>query len=97
MDSEIGWLGITDKYWLAALIPDQQTPFKARMLSQPSSVGDQIEDRLYQTDLQMAMKGNSHTTYYLLGQSRPLYLIVIWMNYPSQILILPLILAGFIS
>ena len=22
-----GWLGITDKYWLAALVPDQKTPF----------------------------------------------------------------------
>lgn len=23
-----GWLGITDKYWLASLVPDQQTPVK---------------------------------------------------------------------
>ncbi len=23
-----GWLGMTDKYWLVALIPDQQTPFQ---------------------------------------------------------------------
>ena len=25
-----GWLGITDKYWLAALAPDQRTPVKAQ-------------------------------------------------------------------
>src|SRR5258708_12447280 len=25
-----GWLGITDKYWLAAVIPDQQEPVKPR-------------------------------------------------------------------
>ena len=25
-----GWLGITDKYWLAALVPDQASRFKAR-------------------------------------------------------------------
>lgn len=31
-DSTGGWLGITDKYWLAALIPDQQASYKARML-----------------------------------------------------------------
>ena len=27
-----GWLGITDKYWLAALIPDQKSTYKGRML-----------------------------------------------------------------
>ena len=25
-----GWMGLTDKYWLVALIPDQQTPFRGR-------------------------------------------------------------------
>jgi YidC/Oxa1 family membrane protein insertase len=25
-----GWLGFTDKYWAAALIPDQKTPYQAR-------------------------------------------------------------------
>jgi len=33
-----GWLGITQKYWLAALIPDQSTPIKAQFRVQP--VGD---------------------------------------------------------
>ncbi len=28
-ESENGWVGITDKYWLAALIPDQNKSFKA--------------------------------------------------------------------
>ena len=31
-ESAGGWLGITDKYWLAALIPDQDAPFKGRFL-----------------------------------------------------------------
>ncbi len=26
-----GWIGMTDKYWAAALIPDQQTPFEASL------------------------------------------------------------------
>ena len=26
-DATGGWMGLTDKYWLVALIPDQQTPF----------------------------------------------------------------------
>ena len=29
-DSTGGWLGITDKYWLAAVAPDQSTPVKAQ-------------------------------------------------------------------
>ena len=29
-----GWIGITDKYWLSALIPDQQTPINARFIYQ---------------------------------------------------------------
>ena len=28
-ESNNGWIGITDKYWLTALIPDQKNPFKA--------------------------------------------------------------------
>ena len=31
-DSPNGWLGITDKYWLVALIPDQSDPFRGRFL-----------------------------------------------------------------
>ena len=31
-ESTGGWFGITDKYWLAALIPDQKSSYKTRML-----------------------------------------------------------------
>jgi YidC/Oxa1 family membrane protein insertase len=34
--SEGGWLGITDKYWLAALVPDQQTPVAAAFRRTPA-------------------------------------------------------------
>ncbi len=37
-----GWLGITDKYWLAALVPDQKTKIDARFASAPGN--------LFQTD-----------------------------------------------
>ncbi len=30
--SQGGWIGITDKYWLAALVPDQKVPMNARFL-----------------------------------------------------------------
>lgn len=29
-DTTGGWIGITDKYWLVTLVPDQKTPVKAR-------------------------------------------------------------------
>jgi len=40
-----GWLGITDKYWLVALIPDQKAPITARF-------GHALQDKtdLYQAD-----------------------------------------------
>ncbi|MCY4548347.1 MAG: membrane protein insertase YidC [Defluviicoccus sp.] len=31
-DSTGGWIGITDKFWLAALIPDQETPIASRFV-----------------------------------------------------------------
>ena len=40
-----GWLGITDKYWLVALIPDQQRPVNSRFLHDGRSGVDK-----YQTD-----------------------------------------------
>lgn len=42
-----GWLGITDKYWLAALIPDQKTSFKAGF-RYTGTAGDRYQaDALY--------------------------------------------------
>jgi YidC/Oxa1 family membrane protein insertase len=40
-----GWLGITDKYWAATLIPDQATPMQARFASSKLGTLD-----TYQTD-----------------------------------------------
>ena len=43
-----GWIGITDKYWLAALIPDQTTPMRGRFRYKEGSDGEkfQVEYRL---------------------------------------------------
>jgi YidC/Oxa1 family membrane protein insertase len=35
-----GWIGITDKYWLTALAPDQSTPLNGYMLYRPVADGD---------------------------------------------------------
>ncbi len=42
-----GWLGITDKYWAATLIPNQDKPFDARMTGQSGGPG---QPESYQAD-----------------------------------------------
>ncbi len=42
-----GWLGITDKYWLVSLIPDQSEPVLARFLHTP---GDGLRPERFQSD-----------------------------------------------
>ena len=42
-----GWIGITDKYWLAALIPDQSQTLDGAMRYLPTPLGD---GHAYQTD-----------------------------------------------
>lgn len=34
-----GWLGMTDKYWLTALVPEQEVPFNARFTRKPEGAG----------------------------------------------------------
>ncbi len=57
-----GWIGITDKYWLVSLVPDQTKPMTARFLYTKAAHG---EDR-YQIDLlgeaQIAKPGDTIET-----------------------------------
>jgi YidC/Oxa1 family membrane protein insertase len=48
VESTGGWIGITDKYWLAALVPDQKTPMVGRFRYKEASDGEkfQVEFRL---------------------------------------------------
>jgi YidC/Oxa1 family membrane protein insertase len=45
IDSQGGWLGFTDKYWAATMIPDQTKPFTSGFLHQVQNGRD-----VYQTD-----------------------------------------------
>ncbi len=38
-----GWLGFTDKYWLAALIPDQKVPINAKFITQADYYYSQMQ------------------------------------------------------
>lgn len=45
VEAESGWLGITDKYWLAAVIPDQSQPIEANF-----KMGESDGVKIYQAD-----------------------------------------------
>ncbi len=48
-DTTGGWLGITDKYWLVALVPDQSKPVKTRFVHSAGGVlGKYQSDFLYE-------------------------------------------------
>jgi YidC/Oxa1 family membrane protein insertase len=38
-DRKSGWVGITDKYWAASLVPPQQTAYNASMKGRPANAG----------------------------------------------------------
>ncbi|WP_333795169.1 membrane protein insertase YidC [Hyphomicrobium sp.] len=63
-DSKVGgWLGITDKYWAAALIPDQKTAYAASFRGQNS--GAAASQEIFWTDYQLGVQpiaaGATHT------------------------------------
>ncbi len=38
-----GWLGITDKYWASAVIPDQTQPFRGGFSGKPTATGNRFQ------------------------------------------------------
>ncbi|MCB1591047.1 MAG: membrane protein insertase YidC [Alphaproteobacteria bacterium] len=60
-EAQTGWLGISDKYWLTALIPQQENLAKYRFLVEPDPVHK--EKNRYQADLtgQLVKVGHNET------------------------------------
>jgi YidC/Oxa1 family membrane protein insertase len=48
-DTNGGWIGITDKYWLVSLVPNQDQQVQARHVHQTGGVGKWQSDVLYDT------------------------------------------------
>ncbi len=70
-----GWLGITDKYWLVALVPDQAQPIAARFGHTTQNGTD-----LYQTDyrgdaLAIAPGGSGESTGHLFAGAKEVRLL----------------------
>lgn len=53
-DSNTGWIGITEKYWLAALVPDQAEAMKYRFIHTPAQTSAGKDK--YQTDVMGAAR-----------------------------------------
>ena len=57
-----GWIGITDKYWMSALVPDQTSAVKGRFVFTPTSAGERYQsDFVYGVET-LAPGGNIETT-----------------------------------
>jgi YidC/Oxa1 family membrane protein insertase len=75
LSSTGGWIGITDKYWLVSLIPDQKTDIEARVLHQ------RVGTDLYQVDfrgtqaLTVAPGATAETTHRLFAGAKVVSLL----------------------
>ncbi len=50
LESQGGWLGITDKYWLVSLMPPQDEKVTASFVFDPPAAPAQLQDGIFQTD-----------------------------------------------
>ncbi len=67
-----GWLGITDKYWATALIPDQKTPVTARFALAP---GDRFQTDYLAPAVSVAPGASVATTAHLFAGAKEVNLI----------------------
>jgi YidC/Oxa1 family membrane protein insertase len=66
-----GWIGITDKYWLTALIPDQKTPYSgAFRYSQPNKKDTYQADFMIQTPQVIAPGATARTVSYFFAGAK---------------------------
>jgi YidC/Oxa1 family membrane protein insertase len=61
-DTAGGWLGITDKYWLAALVPDQSAEVKARFVYNQLGGRDHYQSDFLYTAAAVAPGATAETT-----------------------------------
>ena len=70
-----GWIGLTDKYWASALIPDQKTPYEAHLKGGKVN-GQEFFQTIYLMDaLKLAPGAKSSTTTNLFAGAKQVSLI----------------------
>lgn len=60
-----GWLGITDKYWLVSLIPDQKTSYHTRFKGQKIEGKDRYQTEAISPEFETAPGATTEVTYNL--------------------------------
>ncbi len=70
-----GWLGITDKYWAAALIPDQKTPYQATFSGTKGAKERYQADFLLNTGVSVPPGGRGETVSNLFAGAKQVSLI----------------------
>ena len=58
-DAQTGWIGLTDKYWAAVLIPDQKKKYKASFTGRNDSGRDYYQTNMLLEGVHIP-KGGSH-------------------------------------
>lgn len=74
-ESHGGWLGITDKYWLAALIPDQSAKFNARFLHSREGTTDKYQADWLGEQVTVAPGASAENTSRLFGGAKEVKLL----------------------
>ena len=71
VDTTGGWLGITDKYWLAAVIPDRTAPVTARYTSRAGPDGRTLYEAGYiGAPLTIAAKGSTQVIQHMFAGAK---------------------------
>ncbi len=65
-----GWIGITDKYWLVALIPDQKTSEKTVFRGQTMEGQDQYQTQVMGPWVDLKPGGSVETTHHLFAGAK---------------------------
>ena len=66
-----GWLGITDKYWMAALIPDQSVPVRTSFADKNEAAGEIVQaDYIYSTAQTVAPGAAATVTHRLFAGAK---------------------------
>lgn len=73
--SKGGWAGITDKYWLTALVPDQNTDVTARFVHQQQGNADRYQVDFTGGPVTIAPNGSAEAGFHMFAGAKQLKLL----------------------